>query len=164
MLRSGIEEGRGNKTAIDECALPIFDVARHDVYGVARRSVALSSPTNQRLDRMADRETAPRTYAIGEVSDIVDQEPHVLRYWEQEFEVLRPEKDGSGRRVYTQDDIATIRRIHHLLKKEKYTIAGARQVLAQSDAEAKEREALRRDLTELRQFLHHLIDQLDATE
>lgn len=113
---------------------------------------------------MEDRRTASQTYAIGEVSDIVDQEPHVLRYWEQEFEMLSPEKDGAGRRVYTQSDIATIRRICHLLKEEKYTIAGARQVLVQSDAEAEEREALRRDLNEMRRFLRTLLAQLDAPE
>jgi DNA-binding transcriptional MerR regulator len=110
---------------------------------------------------MSDLASGPRPIAIGEVSEMVDQEPHVLRYWEQEFDVLSPDKDPSGRRVYTKDDIATIRRIRHLLKEEKYTIAGARQVLARSDAEAEERAALRRDLTALRGFLQDALDQLD---
>lgn len=110
---------------------------------------------------MADPTPSTRTYAIGEVSDIVDQEPHVLRYWEQEFEALNPHKDQAGRRVYTKDDIATIRRIRHLLKEEKYTIAGAQQVMARADEEAERKEALRRDLIELRAFLSDALDQLE---
>ena len=110
---------------------------------------------------MSELSSGPRTYAIGEVSDIVNQEPHVLRYWEQEFETLNPDKDRSGQRVYTKDDIDTIRRIRHLLKEDKYTIAGARQVLARSDAEAEERAAIRHDLTALRRFLQEALNQLD---
>jgi DNA-binding transcriptional MerR regulator len=95
-------------------------------------------------------------YSIGEVSDIVDQEPHVLRYWEQEFEVLSPRKNRAGRRVYTDDDIEVVERIRFLLKDEKYTIAGARQAIARDETHRETREQLH----DLRDFLVALRDQL----
>jgi DNA-binding transcriptional MerR regulator len=95
-------------------------------------------------------------YSIGEVSDLVDQEPHVLRYWEQEFDVLSPRKNRAGRRVYTDDDVEVVKRIRYLLKDEKYTIAGARQAIQRDE----NRAAVREELRELRSFLKRLRDQL----
>jgi DNA-binding transcriptional MerR regulator len=95
-------------------------------------------------------------YSIGEVSDIVGQEPHVLRYWEQEFDVLSPRKNRAGRRVYTDDDVEVVERIRHLLKDEKYTIEGARQAIQRGD----DRRELTDQLRTLRSFLVELRDQL----
>ncbi len=64
-------------------------------------------------------------YAIGEVSDMTGLEAHVLRYWETEFEQLKPRKNRAGRRIYTVEDIAVVEHIQHLLRVEKYTIEGA---------------------------------------
>ncbi len=66
-------------------------------------------------------------YAIGEVSRLVDVPPHVLRYWEEEFSVLRPPKRRTGARAYRDQDISRIRRIKVLLYDEGYTIKGARK-------------------------------------
>ena len=98
-------------------------------------------------------------YSIGEVSDIVDQEPHVLRYWEQEFDVLSPRKNRAGRRVYTEEDIEVVERIRFLLKEEKYTIAGARQAIARDET----RQETRDQLQSLRDFLVDLRDQLPSS-
>lgn len=95
-------------------------------------------------------------YSIGEVSDIVGHEPHVLRYWEQEFDVLDPRKNRAGRRVYTKEDVATVERIRYLLKDEKYTIAGAKQAIDRDDA----RDRVRGSLQSLRSFLVRLRDEL----
>jgi DNA-binding transcriptional MerR regulator len=95
-------------------------------------------------------------YSIGEVSERIGHEPHVLRYWEQEFEVLSPRKNRAGRRIYTEEDVEVVERIRHLLKDEKYTIEGARQAIRRDD----EREALKDDLRSLRSFLTELRDQI----
>lgn len=108
---------------------------------------------------MAEPDIPRLYYSIGEVSEMVGQEPHVLRYWESEFDVLSPRKNRAGRRVYTEDDIETIRRIHHLLKEEKYTIAGARQAIAR-DEEGLDEEAFRGELAELRSFLQRVLEEL----
>lgn len=100
-------------------------------------------------------------YSIGEVSDVVGYEPHVLRYWEEEFDVLNPRKNRAGRRVYTEADIETVERIRRLLKDEKYTIEGARQVIERDERKAEVQAEIEDDLQTLRSFLVELRDQLD---
>ena len=68
-------------------------------------------------------------YSISEVSKITDLEQYVLRYWETEFEQLRPAKNRAGNRIYTNRDIKLILYIKKLLREERYTIEGAKQVL-----------------------------------
>jgi len=69
-------------------------------------------------------------YSISEVSKITGLKPYVLRYWEKEFDNLRPKKNRGGNRTYTQKDIEIINRINYLRKKEKLTIEGTRKKLA----------------------------------
>ncbi len=66
---------------------------------------------------------------IGEVSEEYAIEPHVLRYWEKEFPSLKPKKNRSGQRVYSQQNVALIKKIKNLLYKQRYSIEGAKQVL-----------------------------------
>ncbi len=68
-------------------------------------------------------------FRIGEVSERIGVEAHVLRYWENEFSVLRPQKSGSGHRVYSRKDVETLHYIRHLLHVEKFSIKGARAKL-----------------------------------
>lgn len=74
-------------------------------------------------------------YRIGEVAQIVGVETHVLRYWESEFPMVRPQKSRSGQRVYSRKDVARLVRIKELLYSEGFTIAGARQRLRARDDE-----------------------------
>lgn len=101
-------------------------------------------------------------YSIGEVSDLTGLEAHVLRYWESEFPSLRPRKNRAGRRVYTEDDIRVVERIQELLRDDKYTIEGARQVLERDSAP--EAAHARKQLHELRSFLIELRDRLPGAE
>ena len=71
-----------------------------------------------------------RYFTIGEVSDLCDVKPHVLRYWEQEFPDLKPVKRRGNRRYYQRHDVMLIRTIRGLLYHQGYTIGGARQQLA----------------------------------
>ena len=100
-------------------------------------------------------------YSIREVAELTDLEPHVLRYWESQFEMLRPKKNRAGNRIYTQRDVDLVERIRDLTKRDKYTIDGARQVL---EREARQSDRIgadpRRDLQSLRDFLVELRDQL----
>jgi DNA-binding transcriptional MerR regulator len=67
-------------------------------------------------------------FRIGEVAEIVGVEPHVLRYWEQEFRI-RPQRSSAGQRLFRRRDLAKFVRIKKLLHDEGYTIAGARKAL-----------------------------------
>ncbi len=73
-----------------------------------------------------------RYFAIGEVSELCDVKPHVLRYWEQEFPQLKPAKRRGNRRYYQHDDVMVVRRIRSLLYEQGFTIGGARQRLKEA--------------------------------
>jgi DNA-binding transcriptional MerR regulator len=75
-------------------------------------------------------------YKVGEVCQITDTQPYVLRFWESEFPQLAPEKNRTGQRVYRKADIDLIFRIKKLLYDEEYTIAGARKRIAEQDGTA----------------------------
>lgn len=68
-------------------------------------------------------------FKIGEVAVIADVEQHVLRYWEDEFNVLKPGKNRAGQRLYQKKDVEQVLEIKRLLYGEKYTIAGAKNKL-----------------------------------
>jgi len=67
-------------------------------------------------------------FRIGEVSQLVEVDTHVLRYWEKEFK-LKPDRSKSGQRLYKKQDLSTFLRIKHLLHVDGYTIVGARRAL-----------------------------------
>lgn len=77
---------------------------------------------------MEKAEGAFRT--IGEMARELNVKPHVLRYWEEQFPMLKPLKRAGGRRLYRGEDIALLHRIRSLLEVEGYTIRGARQLLS----------------------------------
>lgn len=68
---------------------------------------------------------------IGEVSAELGVKPHILRYWEAQFETLKPLKRAGGRRYYRAQDVEMLRRIDRLLNHEGFTVRGARQFLLQ---------------------------------
>ena len=72
-----------------------------------------------------------RYFTIGEVSELCDVKPHVLRYWEQEFNQLKPVKRRGNRRYYQRQDVLMIRQIRGLLYEQGYTIGGARLKLGE---------------------------------
>ena len=116
-------------------------------------------------------------YSISEVSKITGLEQYVLRYWESEFEQLKPAKNRAGNRIYTNKDIKLILHIKKLLREERYTIEGAKQVLQSWNPEDEEgaqlellQEAkstakiqdaqLREDITQVKTFLEELFVKL----
>ncbi len=80
-------------------------------------------------------------YRIGEVSQITGLKPHVLRYWESEFRVIKPYKAGSPQRLYRKKDLDLILKIKKLLYEEGFTIAGAKKKIR--DVEREESRSLR---------------------
>ncbi len=74
---------------------------------------------------------AKRYFTIGEVSELCDVKPYVLRYWEQEFSQLKPLKRRGNRRYYQHHEVLLIRRIRELLYEQGFTISGARSRLGE---------------------------------
>jgi DNA-binding transcriptional MerR regulator len=85
-------------------------------------------------------------FSIGEVSQLCDLKPHVLRYWEQEFPQLAPSKRRGNRRYYQRDDVLTIREIRSLLYEQGYTIEGARARLSSKQNKDKMPDQRAKDL------------------
>lgn len=72
-------------------------------------------------------------YPIGEVAKAFDVNTSLIRYWEQEFPILRPKKNKKGNRYFTVEDIKNLKIIYHLVKEKGYTLDGARIALATND-------------------------------
>ena len=93
-----------------------------------------------------------RYFTIGEVSELCEVKPHVLRYWEQEFPQLNPVKRRGNRRYYQREDVELVRTIRGLLYAQGYTIGGARQRLSKEKREpsaAEMQAAIRESIGEL---------------
>ena len=94
-----------------------------------------------------------RYFTIGEVAELCDVKPHVLRYWEQEFPQLKPVKRRGNRRYYQRHDVLLIRQIRSLLYDEGFTIGGARQRL--------EGEGNRGDVSQSQQIIRQTLVELE---
>jgi len=109
-------------------------------------------------------------YRIGEVSEIVGVEPHVLRYWETEFRSIRPQKSRKGQRIYSRKDVDKLLRVKDLLYTHGFTIAGARKRLREGGQEpdpvqetARESAArLRGSLLGIRQELLNMLAEFNG--
>ena len=95
-----------------------------------------------------------RYFKIGEVSELCEVKPHVLRYWEQEFSQINPVRRTGNRRYYQRQDVIVVRQIRSLLYDQGYTISGARQRLAGDDA--------RQDQTQFRLLVRQMIAEMES--
>ena len=95
-------------------------------------------------------------FRIGEVSHFVGVEPYVVRYWESEFRGLSPKKSSSGQRMFRKKDVELLLRIRHLLYDRKFTIEGARKVIA----DRSDLEIVRKDTPAVQQELFPGADPL----
>ncbi len=101
-----------------------------------------------------------RYYTIGEVSDIFKVSKSLIRYWEKEFDFLRPHKTSRGDRRFTLQNIEQVRTIYHLVKEQGFTLAGAKRELKARKSQEKERMECIARLEEIRGFLAGMRDQV----
>jgi DNA-binding transcriptional MerR regulator len=100
-----------------------------------------------------------RYFTIGEVSELCNVKPHVLRYWEQEFPQLKPVKRRGNRRYYQRQDVLTIRQIRSLLYDQGYTIGGARQRMEEDGSQPEKASAeasIKADMATMRGLISEL--------
>jgi DNA-binding transcriptional MerR regulator len=91
-------------------------------------------------------------YTIGAVTNMFKVNHSLIRFWENEFDILKPKKNGKGDRLFRPEDIKNLKLIHHLLRERKYTIEGAKDYLKKSKL-ADQRFALIDSLKDLKTFL-----------
>jgi DNA-binding transcriptional MerR regulator len=107
-------------------------------------------------------ETGRLYYSIGQVSEMFDLNPSTLRFWEKEFEFLKPTKNKKGKRLFTQKDIDHIGKIVELVKEKGFTIQGARDQLKKNSSPVqgnKHNEVIQK-LNSIRDGLIHLRDNI----
>lgn len=101
-------------------------------------------------------------YSISEVAEMTEVKQYVLRYWENEFDILHPAKNRAGTRIYTKEDITNILLVKRLLYDEKYTVEGAKIRLKEiMDATGSTPEPLQNQINKIRRELEAAKNALD---
>jgi len=103
-------------------------------------------------------------YKINEVSEITKVKPYILRYWESEFNVLKPEKDSNDQRRYKKKDIETILLIKQLLYEQGYTIAGAKKKIKELKGHPEELFKDEVSLSSIKEDIKKIIDLTDSLD
>ena len=101
-------------------------------------------------------------YSISEVSEWFHVNASLIRFWESEFDILKPRKNRKGDRLFRPEDIKNLRVIYYLLRQQKYSIEGAKQFLKDNKQKAEVQTQLVEALTKFRSFLLELRANLGA--
>jgi DNA-binding transcriptional MerR regulator len=108
-----------------------------------------------------DKEIEKLYYSIGEVAEMFNVSKSLIRFWETEFEILKPRKSQKGNRLFTKKDIENLRVIYFLVKEKGYTLEGARMKLKEGGVEKMEETVELVDkLRNVRNFLEELYKQI----
>jgi len=99
-------------------------------------------------------------YSIGEVAEMLDVATSLIRFWETEFDIIKPKKNRKGNRQFTKEDIENVKLIYHLVKDRGYTLQGAKSLLKSSSNPLKNKMSHIDSLKKVRSFLVELKNQL----
>lgn len=99
-------------------------------------------------------------YAIGEVAEMFNVATSLIRFWESEFDVIKPKKNRKGNRQFTKEDIENVRLIYHLVKERGFTLHGAKDMLKNDINEVQSKMEVIDSLNKVRQFLVELRQQI----
>lgn len=95
-------------------------------------------------------------YSIGEVAELFEVNASLIRYWEKEFDILKPRKNKKGNRMYTKEDLDQLRIIYHLVKERGYTLQGANEKIRQNRDDVVRSVEISATLNRLKEFLLEL--------
>ena len=99
-------------------------------------------------------------YSIGEIAKQLNVNNSLIRFWEKEFDIIRPKKNSRGNRIFTKNDVNNILLIHHLLKEKKFTIAGAKKKIRENKHGAIKNYEIIQNLKKIRTQLVDIRDEL----
>jgi DNA-binding transcriptional MerR regulator len=97
-------------------------------------------------------------YSIGEVSKMLGVPVSTVRFWENEFDILKPNKNKKGNRLFTQTDVKNLKLIYHLVKEKGMTLAGARKQLSEKREETDYKFEIKESLQNIRSILLEIGD------
>jgi DNA-binding transcriptional MerR regulator len=112
---------------------------------------------------MSDQSGNPEKlyYSIGEVAEMFDVNASLIRFWEKEFDIIKPKKNKKGNRLFTPADIKHFRLIHHLVKEKGYTLKGAKESLKQNPEDTDKKAEVIDSLNKIRKYLVEMKDGLE---
>lgn len=99
-------------------------------------------------------------YTIGEVAEMLNVATSLIRFWEGEFDIIKPKKNRKGNRQFTKDDIDNVKLIYHLVKEKGYTLQGAKEMLKNSNEAVKDKMQMIESLRKVRAFLIEIKEDL----
>ena len=107
-----------------------------------------------------EKEIEKRYFTIGEVADSLKVSTSLIRFWESEFDIIKPRKSRKGNRQFTKEDIRNVKLIYHLVKERGYTLNGARDFIANGFEVTTQKIKLIESLSKIRDFLQSVRDEL----
>lgn len=99
-------------------------------------------------------------YSIGEVAEMFNVNASLIRFWEKEFDIIKPKKNNKGNRLFTVQDIDNLKIIYHLVKERGFTLDGAKNKLKNNKKETIENVELVKSLEKIKNFLLELKEEL----
>jgi DNA-binding transcriptional MerR regulator len=108
-----------------------------------------------------EKEIEKLYYSIGEVADIFNVAPSLIRFWESEFDIIKPKKNRKGNRQFTKEDIDNVKTIYHLVKEKGFTLQGAKEMLRNDNDSVRDKMEVIDSLRNVRKFLVELRDKLE---
>ena len=100
-------------------------------------------------------------YTIGEVAKMFDVNTSLIRYWENEFDIIKPKKNKKGNRMFTKNDLDNLKIIYHLVKERGFTLDGAKKKLRENKQDVINEQEIIQHLHEVKSFLLDLKKSLD---
>jgi DNA-binding transcriptional MerR regulator len=107
-----------------------------------------------------EKETEKLYYTIGEVSEMFKVNTSLIRFWEKEFEIIKPKKNNKGNRLFTKEDVDNFHVIFHLVKERGYTLQGAKEKLKSNKEDTVNNAEVVKSLNEIKEFLLELKKEL----
>lgn len=101
-------------------------------------------------------------YTIGEVATMMNLSTSLIRYWEKEFDIIKPKKNKKGNRHFTKEDIDNLKLIHHLVKERGMTLKGAQQKIKENKAGAEYNYEIIKKLQDIKEMLLSMKNELDS--
>jgi len=108
-----------------------------------------------------EKDIEKKYFSIGEVSAMFKVAPSLIRFWETEFDIFKPQKNRRGNRQFTKEDIENFRLIYNLVKERGYTLQGAKEMLKVDRHKSKDKMELLDSLQKVRDFLVDLKKQME---
>ncbi|MBL7689390.1 MAG: MerR family transcriptional regulator [Bdellovibrionaceae bacterium] len=145
------ESGIESLSDVDQLELIPFQMRDHDFVEVAP-SDSLERDLSSIPEQMA--------FKIGTAADLVGVKPYVLRFWETEFDALKPKKSQKGQRAYSRRDVETAMMIKKLLYEDRFSIEGARSKIKELRSKVKGVREDRAELEKMREEVKHRVDEV----